>query len=512
MNASTDRASSRPLGVARQLNGGTLDEATAHARLVILTGESAILATANGRWAFLDALALLIRIVGRLVIVVPPDLQSLRHEVELYCARAWSPGSVAILDTPGTDLLEEACAILNVGTSVNSCLAWTAINSEGWNARVSSTTCLPAETGKPNPLGALMAASLGATEVFKRIFDVPHDVAPPFDATVFSLWDYSTSPANAGPALPAGMRWPDTLLNGAGAIGNASALLLAQLGVQGRLHVIDKQEYRDENLGTCILVDRQRWLDEPKAERLASWLRQHSAMTVTGERTTIERAIDESRFGDLRIDMVLNGFDDAGARRAAQRLWPSVIVDGGINEIGAAVVQYRLEPSRGACLMCWFDSQEVDSASLQSRLTGLSKTSLEDASRLISDADIASADASKRGWLRELQRQDRSICSAISQAQLESRLGVAVSDGFRPSVPFVASAAASLVVASAVKYQVFRDAPVVSKFQVGNLFVGLGQSASYKRRPNPRCQCVTQRDAIDRLKRNRDQSADPTRN
>jgi hypothetical protein len=46
--------------------------------------------------------------------------------------------------------------------------------------------------------------------------------------------------------------------------------------------------------------------------------------------------------------LILNGLDDVNARRATQRLWPSVIVDGGINEVGAAVVQHRLDRPESA--------------------------------------------------------------------------------------------------------------------------------------------------------------------
>lgn len=66
-----------------------------------------------------------------------------------------------------------AVAILNVGTGVRPHLPWTAINSNGWVARVSSgPTALPADTDQSNPLAALMAASFGVTEVFKRVFGI----------------------------------------------------------------------------------------------------------------------------------------------------------------------------------------------------------------------------------------------------------------------------------------------------------------------------------------------------
>src|SRR5204862_7425995 len=113
------------------------------------------------------------------------------------------------------------------------------------------------------------------------------------------------------------------------------AWLLSQLPVQGRLHIVDRQCYQDENLGTCLLTDAVDWLRQPKAERLASWLSANGQLVVTGEKIEIQRAIEQRRFSGLSIDLVLNGLDDPDARCATQRLWPSLIIDGGINDVGA---------------------------------------------------------------------------------------------------------------------------------------------------------------------------------
>lgn len=500
MSLSTQHAVSRPLGVAQSLSGRLIDEAIVYSKIVVLTGEASILATANGRWCFLDALGLLSRVVGHLVVVVPPELRSLRREVDAYSARAWSRGTVSVVQAARPELLEGADTILNVGAETRPDLPWTSINSNGWVARVSSGSALPADTDVANAIAALMAASLGATEVFKRVFEVPENIAPLLERTEFSLWDLTVSPEDVGPPLPARMHWPDTLLTGAGAIGTAIALLLAQLRIKGRAHIIDRQHYRDENMGTCVLMENSGWLNEPKAVRLAAWLRRHGALVVTGEKVEIETAIAENRLGGLAIDLIVNGFDDVGARRETQRLWPSVIVDGGINEIGAAVVQHRLDRPESACLMCWFEPAQTDEKALQSRWTGLHRDSLNDANRQLTDQDIEVAEASKREWLRERQREGKTVCSIITEAQLAARLGVGANDGFRPSVPFVATASASLVVAAAVKANAFPDARAPSMFQIGSLFLGPDHSASVERIPWSHCQCVTQRKIINAVR------------
>jgi molybdopterin/thiamine biosynthesis adenylyltransferase len=418
-----------------------------------------------------------------------------RREVAAYCERAWTRGAISHVDLEPT-LLQSAHAILNVGTEVHSGLPWTSINSNGWIARVSSGAGLPTDTHEPNAVAALMAASLGATEVFKRIFEVPVEIASLADRTEFSLYELTTSPTGLGPALPAQLRFPDTLLTGAGAIGNGIALLLAQLRIGGRLHVLDRQRYSDENIGTCMLMEKSGWLEQPKALRLAAWLKQHGVLDVTCDETTVEAAIAENRLDGLNIDLALNGLDDSAARCETQRLWPSVIVDGGINEVGAAVTQYRLNWLDSACLMCWFQASQVDEKALQSRWTGLRRDSLDDANRPLSNQDIAGAEESKREWLRARQLEGKTVCSIITEAQLAARLGVAANDGFRPSVPFVASASASLVVAEAVKSLAFPNAPAPSMFQIASLFLGPEHSAAATRLPSQRCQCVVHRSLI----------------
>ena len=99
----------------------------------------------------------------------------------------------------------------------------------------------------------------------------------------------------------------------------------------------------------------------------------------------------------------------------------------------------------------------------------------------LSDQDIAAADQSKREWLRARQREGKTVCSIITEAQLAARLGVASNDGFRSSVPFVATASASLVLAAAVKTHAFPKAPAPSMFQISSMFLGPDHSAPIER-------------------------------
>ena len=225
----TNIASSRPLGVAKSLGAPVLDEATIFARDVILTGEQAVLETNNGRWCLLNSLRLLCRVVGPLTVVLPQGMDELQKEVRQLAVKVWSWGTVTVVNEVPPAAMRNATAILSIGSAVHPHLPWTTINANGWVARVSSGTgVLPTDTGQSNPLAAMMAASLGVTEVFKRVYGIPRENSPLLEATQFSLFELSTSPSSIGPPLPTRLSLPDTLVVGAGAIGNGIALLLSR--------------------------------------------------------------------------------------------------------------------------------------------------------------------------------------------------------------------------------------------------------------------------------------------
>jgi hypothetical protein len=494
-------ASSRPLGVAQSLVGRALDAQTIFSRPVILTGDQATLTTKNGRWCLLDCLQLLPRVVGPLTVVLPTGIGDLELEVRAIAARVWTRGSVTVLTAGAPIDMRHAVAVLNIGHRVRVDFPWTAINSDGWLARCSSSeTPLPASCSQANPIAALMAASLGVTEVFKRAYGVPPDVAPPCEFVEFSLFELSTSPTGLGPELPEIADLPDTVLIGCGAIGNGLVLLLSQLSLRGRLHIIDKQAFGDENLGTCCLLDDLAWMLQPKAVQLAAWLNQRSGLTVTGEQALVEDARAGTFVKGLTVDVVLNGLDDVQARHDAQMMWPALMVDGGINAVGAAVVTHRLDRPQGACLRCTFQLPIVNERAAQTKATGLSLESLRgDHGRLLSPADVDAADESHRPWLQEQLQQGKTICSTIAEGQARSALGVTLTTGFKPSVPFVATASAALVVAQALRSLLYPQERYVQLFQMASLFLGPHASAGALTPADARCECTTQRSLILRI-------------
>jgi hypothetical protein len=491
------KATSRPSGVAEALVGHPVNKTEVMSRKVVLTGDREILVTENGRTCFLDCLRLLPRVAGRVEVQIPDGLGSLEEEIRALVATAWRIDALEA-DHYQDGIERDVQAILSVGFRSRQDLPWVTVNSNGWIARVAARgEELSRDTAQTNPVGALMAASLGVAEVFKLIYEVPVDVAPPITKSEFSLYDYSTSPSDPGPSIPQHVSLADTLLIGAGAIGNGVALLLSQFNLSGRLHVIDKQDYGTENFGTCVLLDRDDWIGSSKAECLADWLKERSALQVSGEQGLIGSARSGLSVKSMNVDLVLNGLDEVPARHDAQFLWPSVLIDGGINAIGAGVVTHRLDHPEGACLRCTFSVLSRDEKVSQSIATGLSRSSLEsDLGRALTETDIEGAEESKRPWLRAKLADGKTLCATITEAQSELQLGIEIEEGFRPSAPFVATASAAMMVGEMLKALVYPNAKFNQSFQLANLFLGPSSSVVSLRKPDPACECVTHRDLV----------------
>lgn len=484
---------SRVLGVVQQLVERPLDAEEAYSRLVILTGDAATLATDNGKWCLVDALHLLCRTIGNLHVQLPLGLDpQFEQHVRGLTSRLWSRRTISISSEPEAANWKNAKAVLCIGAEPWSELPWTAINSNGWVARVSSlSTALPTDCGQPNPIAAMLAAAFGVVEVFKRVFDVPTDSGALLDASEFSLFDYSCSPADIGPCLPVHIALPDTAMFGAGAIGNAVALLLSHLPVTGRVHMVDKQAYAHENAETCTQIEREGWVKLAKAERLAEWLRNNSKLQVTGEQAFAADAISNSKdLSRMAVDLVLSGFDDVQARHDVQRLWPSTLVDGGISQVSAGVTQYRVEREGFACMRCSFRLPQTDIRELHVKLVGL-RLEHDDTDRLVTDADIEAALPEYKDMLKQAQEAGKRLCSVIADANRV--LGTNLAEGFQPSAPFVAAASAALMLAEVIKALAFPDARAAQQFQFGNLFLGPESSVSTAAPASDSCQCVLHR-------------------
>jgi hypothetical protein len=356
------------------------------------------------------------------------------------------------------------------------------------------------DMSQTNPVACLLAASVGIAEVFKKLIAIPADIAPVLINESFSLFELTSEFAGIGPAIPEEIELPPTLQVGAGAIGNGVALVLPDLGAKGRWHIVDKQPYAFENLGTCVLVEKDGWVGKSKAEMLSGWLRNNSSMTATGEQALIKDALGGASVCELKPRAVLNGLDDVQARHDSQLAWPDLLLDGGINDVGAAVFQHRDDSRRLACIRCGFALPTARLSKTIAELTGLTDAALADPDKIIDDSHVDAAPPELKVWLSS--QRGKSVCSVLGEAAL-AHLGVPSHDSFRPSVPFVATGAAALMVAELLKALLYPEREYIQRFTMGNLFLGASHSAGQNSLASPDCLCIRQRDAISAWKSRR---------
>jgi len=385
-------------------------------------------------------------------------------------------------------------AILSVGTEARPELPWTVINSNGWLARISSGgTQLSSQCNQTNPIGALGAASLGVTEVFKRLVNLKPDRGELADGLTFSFFSYQAGHENQGPELPETIAL-ELMLVGVGAIGNAVVHLLNSLPLNGNVWLVDRQEFGKENLGTCILIGPDD-LNKGKAE-FAKNLLTSSRLNARSVPLPVETLRYSLGTEVPHPRLVVNALDNIDARHEVQQMWPDMIVDGAIGDFGCEV---SLHPWSGdlSCLLCDFQHQDQSAETVQTEQTGLDKTRLTQPQSPVTLKDVNAARPEKREWLR--QRIGNPICSVVSEAVLEMISQDKQEDGFAPSSPFVACLSGSMVVAELVRYILGWEPVLQTGYQFDVLFgPQLGLKKRHTRKTN--CRCVERRSNINKAR------------
>jgi molybdopterin/thiamine biosynthesis adenylyltransferase len=433
---------SRPQKTAESLAGLAVDHHRFLTKKVLLTGEPHVLASSNGAKCFFDSIRLLIRICPNIVIDVSRVPGALLQTARTITDQIGFGSAVKYQDL--VEDFESFDAILSVGAEVRTDLPWTTINSNGWLARVSSGDInLPSDTESDNPIGALAAACLGAGEVFKRLIALKPERGELLNGVSFSLRTYCADDTDPGPELPDTL-FLNLLMVGAGAIGNGLANLVSHLSARGRIHVVDSQDYGEENLGTCIMIGPHA-VGCAKARIMESILAR-ADLDVRGFVMPFDQyAAQQSDTPTL----VINGLDNISARHDVQRLlWPDVVIDGAIGDFTCQVSRHPW-PDDVACLMCLFrEVSGITAEAVQGRATGLLLDRLRSPEALVRESDVANAPAEKREFLKS--RVGRSICAVVQEGVALQISSERLTTSFAPSVPFTACFSACMVMAEAV--------------------------------------------------------------
>jgi len=456
---SEDRAYSRPSALAIQLLGNPT-AGQLLAKRVLLTADRDALQTKAGRSCFLAAASLLTRVCADLTILLPDDIGNFAKNVQVRMGLIHYAGNINFVSRQKARI-EEFSAILNIGQTTTASLPWTSIACDGWAIQVSSTgTAINLRFHSFNPAAALAAASIGVTEVFKRLLGVAPARAPLMDGDVFSLLTYTVD-ADPGPKIKGPIRL-DCVLVGWGAIGNGIRHVLLELPLEGWIAIVDCQQAGAENWGTYIDLTQPDF-DKPKAETAArGWSPTVSARPFSID---IEQFLQKVGTEIQAPDVVLGALDNIDARHQVQQLWPDVAIDGAIGDFSCQVSRH---PWNGdvACLRCLFRHPPGEDAHLAtSRATGLTIESARAALENISDADIENAPADKKQLLKDNKGRPR--CSVISEALARELSGSP--ERFSPSAPFVACFSGAMVAAEFMKYRLGLSSPLDPRFQLDML-------------------------------------------
>jgi hypothetical protein len=213
-----------------------------------------------------------------------------------------------------------------------------------------------------NPLGPFLAATLVAGEVFKRGRGLRRGRYLTGDG--YSLWSDRAEPdwhaLEAGPDV-AGLTLPPVHIAGLGAVGNALAYVIANLGLAGAyLVLIDDDCYDITNLNRCLLAG---WQDQGEAKvkavaralhdaglgvyPYAGTVKIYVADARTGLRSDVARAVD-----DLDFQIVTSCVDKGISRHDVQGLWPKLLL--GASTVNLQAKCNRYNAWRGAaCLACF---------------------------------------------------------------------------------------------------------------------------------------------------------------
>lgn len=475
---------SRPLATAARLSNHAADTSRFIDKHVLLTGERATLMTANGRACLLASLRLLVRISRHITLYLPPECSALSEECRaVACRIAYDQEMRSLNIAPDLAAFD---AVLSIGVAARSGLPWTVINSNGWLARVSSSSLdLPPDCSQPNPIGALAAASLGVTDVFKRLIQLRETRGRLLNGLSFSLFTYLVGAIDPGPVLPAELS-ADVLIVGGGAIGNGIVYLLSQFSIRGHVDIVDGQVFQPENLGTCILIGPDD-VDVAKAETLAAFLHANN-ISAKGHRS------DFASFSDLFGQtlpfpkLILNSLDNVEARHQVQDVWPDLIIDGAIGDFACQVSVHPWGRDI-ACLRCLFQAESIEAAEkVASRATGLTEARVQRAEDFLTEDDVKLASQDKQLWLSE--RIGRKICSVVQEAVAQELSIKEQREGFRPSVPFVATLSASMVVGELVKHQMGLNSPLEPRYQL-DILRGPERGLEIPQERRRDCLCVT---------------------
>jgi len=224
-----------------------------------------------------------------------------------------------------------------------------------------------------NPIGALSAGTLGASEIFKNIFNGRLHGALNAPSYTLSMLDYSSSPESE-PLLPDQITIDATLF-GCGSIGCGllqGILLTFQL--YGKLAIVDNGRFDTKNPYKYSLID---WATAQQAPFKSVWAQQQMLAFAKGRLKplafvgTAETYIASLPY-DYKLPLAISAVDTIEARFEIQDTLPRRILNAGIEGTLAMVSVHNF--GDGPCLACLGMQTDLESWNAKpiANATGLS--------------------------------------------------------------------------------------------------------------------------------------------
>jgi hypothetical protein len=360
----------------RHLRGepsGRLGKVPRRLATVLVASDPEYAATPAGQHLLHMCVNLLARqfgVIGRLVIDVPSlplndrvvlgstistDLPAALLEVVARVGGAEIAGARAShADRPDAAILIGP----GLGPSACGCPA-VAVIGDGWRVACSSRNPAPTAAGiSTNPVGPYLAACLGTSFIFKRLFGRPDEIE-----TSAGLWDWQSAPwatLMIGEE-PDGIVLPDAYLLGNGAVGAAAAYTLAATpGLRGRLVAVDPQEMSTTDRNRLISgsydavgqakVDLTRQLAEGTGVQVFPVRGRWPDDYVTNAARQIPNDM-RARENEDRFEWILSCVDRNRDRQGIARYLPRHILGGSTDGLVAQGAYYSMT-GRCECLAC----------------------------------------------------------------------------------------------------------------------------------------------------------------
>lgn len=313
-------------------------------------------------------LALLVNLLGRMkaiisqvAITVPADVEAheqvplangyLRAGLEQLVSSLSGPDSKhsVVFDFTG-QMAQPTVTVAFDSEEHNRTPADIIVGADSWTAYINASTSCSGWTTRV-PVGPHVAATLAATEIFKRLLlhNFPNQTRNQIklaEDVSFSALNYANPPEQTL-SLPEQVELEHVAIVGVGAGGSAALYTLACFPqLTGEITLVEPGNHKESNLARYLLSNYEDChRGSSKIRRAYTFLQQQQPLLAVQMEPLPYEEVNEP---DYRL--VISTVDTPESRWAIQHDWPPVVLDAAVIETIYAVL--RVYPGEGICLGC----------------------------------------------------------------------------------------------------------------------------------------------------------------